>query len=184
MAECAVTARGLEQFSPNLRGATWVRNGADEWELTTVDKELERPEDAAYVIDARFNVDGRGHLFLGRAADSLSRRNNLNPSDPMRLFEGLITGTYCAFLLGLGALYEAGGYHGQVDIGLAVTGIRGAVTITRELIYGRDAYNADSYPRTERVAAGELVDPEAVTLRMLRHLLEVSTGVDGYNPFE
>jgi hypothetical protein len=87
-----------------------------------------------------------------------------------------------------GALYNLGGYQGQLDLGLSITGLRGGHTSTR---LGRpfayldhEPYEADVYPRTERVAAGELLDPAPVVLRMLRHLLEATTGDENHNPFE
>lgn len=187
IAQRAAEVRGaVHRYRPLLRGATWIRNGADEWQLTTGDG-LDRSEEraASYIVDVRVNVDGRGHLFCGRAAERIDRQGPVDVGN-LLIFEPLIAGNFRAFLAAVGALYEAGGYHGHVDVGLAVTGIAGGITSTRDAfyLYRHDVYNADTYPRHGRLAAAELLEPEAVTLRLLRHLFEATTGVEDYDPFE
>jgi hypothetical protein len=44
-------------------------------------------------------------------------------------------------------------------------------------------FNEPTYTRTERVAAAELVEPEPVARRMLRHLFEAVTREDDFDPF-
>lgn len=44
-------------------------------------------------------------------------------------------------------------------------------------------YPTDTYTRTERVAAGELADAEAITRRLLRHFFDAVTGFGGFDPW-
>src|SRR3954452_23967805 len=58
----------------------------------------------------------------------------------------------------MGTVYRLGGYHGHVDHGVALTGVRGAYSDTllqRQVGFFEEsfAYNSDGYYRHERVAA-------------------------------
>lgn len=168
-------------YDPNLRGAAnWRPQGADEWLFSTVPDTdaLEEPDLAERAVDIRINVDGRGHLFCGRAGASRA-------SGEIAIFEDLIAGNFAAFLGVMGKVYELGEYHGQVDLGGSVTGIRDGSSVSRSDFggYGPGPYRADSYQRTEQVAASELLDPERVALRMLGPLFDATTGQEGYTPF-
>jgi hypothetical protein len=185
--QAAASAGPSAGFSPDLRGAAnWRRRGGDEWLLST-QPELDPTVDvekAAGVVDVRLNVDGRGHLFCGRAA---ARRLVANGAGPLAILEVVIAGNYAAFLALMGTFYELGGYHGHVDIGLSVTGIRNAVSVTGGgglSFGGDDPYMADSYPRTRSVSAKELLSPESITRDMLRHFFEATTGREGFDPFD
>lgn len=174
-------------FSPNLKSAAnWRRRGGDEWLLSTqpdLDPNLES-EKAAGVVDVRLNVDGRGHLFCGRAA---ARRLVDAGSGPLTIIEVVIAGNYAAFLALMGKVYDLGGYHGHVDIGLNITGIRDAVSVTggNGLSFGgNDPYQADCYPRTRPVSAKELLNPESIARDMLRHFFEATTGREDFDPFD
>jgi hypothetical protein len=54
----------------------------------------------------------------------------------------------------MGTVYRLGGYHGHVDHGVALTGVRGAYSETLLQRFEESfAYNSDGYYRHERVAA-------------------------------
>ncbi len=188
LADAASAARPSDGYSPNLRPLVWWnRQGADEWRMSSSHNEVfDDSDDAGYLVAVRMNVDGRGHLFCGRAAERIVDSNRIPPRDPtLVIFETLIAGNSAAFLAAMGRLYEVGGYQGHVDIGLILTGLRGGFSSTR---LGRpfpfddvEPYNADTYPRTERVSAGELSQSEEVVRRMLRHLFEATTGRDDFD---
>jgi hypothetical protein len=170
-------------YDPDLRGAAnWRQQGADEWLFSTLpDTDArEEPDRADQAVDVRINVDGRGHLFCGRAGARTR-------SGEIAIFEDLIAGNFAAFLGIMGKIYDLGEYHGQVDLGVSVTGIRGGTSVSSSSDFGGfgpGPYGADSYPRTDQVAAAELLDPEAVTSRMLGPFFEATTGHDQYNPFK
>lgn len=111
-----------------------------------------------YGVRCDVNIDGRGYLFCGR--------------------------NFASFLAIMGRFYREAGYQGHVDIGVAVTGIEGAVSASNppEDPEGQE-YRAAAYTRTERVAAGELVEPEPIARRMLRHLVAATAG-DSFDPFD
>jgi hypothetical protein len=85
----------------------------------------------------------------------------------------------------MGGLYAAGSYMGAVDVGVAVTGLRGSVSyILRDHIsIERTPYNRDQYRRTERLPAFHLVgDPRGTASKMVLPLLRAVTR-ESYDPF-
>jgi hypothetical protein len=173
-------------YSPTMkRGVNWFRRGADEWlASSSYETDYSRPEKARSTVEARFNIDGRGRFFYGRAADE-----RLGEPEQLLILEGGTAGGYASFLSMVACLYRLGDYYGQVDIGLAVTGLRGGITSSQSHGWSfgfieSDSYEADSFSRTERVASSELLDSESVVRRMLRHLFEATTGRPDYDPFE
>lgn len=61
------------RYGPSLEQAPyWSRRGADEWRLAT-HSESDRLEYIRGLAEVRMNIDGRGHLFVGRATDQNMR---------------------------------------------------------------------------------------------------------------
>jgi hypothetical protein len=185
----ATSAKPVDVGDPNLKSAAnWRRRGADEWRLSSSEgRDSSDPRTARYTASVRINIDGRGHLFCGRAGE-ISRRD-YEPEDAgfMLLFESIIAGNFAAFLAMMGTLFRTGGYFGHVDVGLVVTGLRGGVghsSRDRSGFYDDAKYEADSYPRHDRVSAAELDQPEQVAWRLLRHLMDALSGREDFNPFE
>lgn len=81
-------------------------------------------------------------------------------------------------------LYDAAGYHGAVDVGVAVTGIDGAGSerANRGLDSGRP-YPSERFTRTDRVAAGQLKDADVVAQGLLHDLFDATTGIEGWSPW-
>jgi hypothetical protein len=188
--EAAVAAGSGGGYAPSLNQATnWRRRGADEWALEAWRGQKENdPGDPSHAVDVRVNIDGRGHLFCGRAAERMSRQGVEDEEGELVIFEAIIAGNFAAFLALIGAVYELGAYHGQVDVGVAVTGLRGGVSSQGRanwgaMLMGLDPYEADVYLRTERVAARELMEPREVAGRMFRHLFEATTGREDFDAF-
>lgn len=188
--EAAAETTPRNRYDPDLgRATTWRRRGADEWVLSSIysSQNVDHPDFADSTVDARINVDGRGHLFCGRAAQTLNRRQIPDDEGDLVIFEDLMAGNTAAFLAVFGCLYALGDYHGQVDLGLSVTGLRGGHTSTRLgqpfPFRDREPFGADVFPRTERVAAGTLREPKHLVRDMLRHLFEATTGRDDFDPF-
>jgi hypothetical protein len=159
----------------------WRRQGSDEWLFSTlsdVDPDDEGVVDRA--IDIRVNVDGRGHLFVGRAG---ARANG----GMIVIIEPVIAGSLASFLAVMGKLYELGGYNGHIDLGIAVTGIREGVSSTSSgwshAYGGSEPYRADSYTRTIRSNASALLEPRNSAASVLRDLFEATSGRDDYDPF-
>jgi hypothetical protein len=162
--------------------ANWRRQGADEYLFSTqpdVDPS-DSPDSAEQAIDMRINVDGRGHLFFGRAG---ARANG----GMIVILEPDIAGTVSSFFAVMGRLYGLCGYNGQVDIGVSVTNIDDGVSSegspSWSASFEREAYRAESYPRASRATASELLDPRAVANALLGDLFETTTGRADYDPF-
>jgi hypothetical protein len=98
--------------------------------------------------------------------------------------EFLIAGNLAAFLALMSRLYDLGGYRGHVDIGFAVVGLTGGVSITiRDRLMHGGSFDAREFRRHERVAAIELREPKKIASRMLRPLLELTTGDATFDAF-
>ncbi len=184
LTKTAAERRTQQDYSPSLHGgARWHRIGADAWRLSTVNERDPEPSLAPYVVNLTANIDGRGHLFCGRAAERGDGLTGASKEEArLIIFESIIAGNLAGFLAFIGGLYHAAGYHGHVDLGVAVVGLRGghSATIPQHAFYD-NPYNAPAYPRTERVAAAELDQPKLIARRMLRHLFEATTGRDQFD---
>jgi hypothetical protein len=159
----------------------WRRRGADERLFSTLPDATASGQlgDAQRALDLRINVDGRGHLFFGRAG---ARANG----GMIVIFEPEIASAVAAFISVLGRLYRLGGYQGQVDLGICLTNVRDGVTLQRvdaRLTSERDAYLADAYPRTARLSAAGLEGGRKVALGLLLDFFEAMTGASDFDPF-
>lgn len=164
-------------YSPNLEYASyWEHRSADEWLLATR-SQTERLDEIQGLVELRLNLDGRGQLFCGRATDQLSGE--------WVIVEGVIAGNLEVFFAVMGALYEAAGYRGHVDVGVAITGIEGAGSAERSRLWMVRPlrYSAETFTRVAGVGASELKDAPALTHRLLRHFYAASTGASDYDPF-
>jgi hypothetical protein len=94
----------------------------------------------------------------------------------------ILAGNLASFLAAMGALYDAAGYSGYVDVGVAVTGIQGVVSFDRRPWFDTP-FSGSSSRRTARVSSAELRDePQEVTLKLVGRLLEALRG-PSYTPF-
>jgi hypothetical protein len=168
------------QYAPDLdHGPAWQRV-ADGWRMKQGYSDAGQPwPDLGQVLEYQVDLDGSGHLFCGRAAE---RRD-----DRLLIFEVLIAGQTTRFLHLLGGIYEVAGYVGPVDVGLAVTGLRGgsSVEARRRLVSGRESllYDRDDYRRTGRFAAAELRQHPRTCARELTEFLFRATTGETYDPF-
>lgn len=163
---------GSGGFSPDLRHATrgW-RRGAAGWTVSTWSDDTGDPEDIAKI---ELDFDGTGHFFCGRAADT--------HNDQLVLFETIVAGNLASFFAAMGALYEAAGYVGLVDVGAAVTGIEGAAPYGLH-VWRDTGFSGPPPRRTTRLSAHELrSEPKEVTLSLVRRLLDATRGTS-YSPF-
>lgn len=164
-------------YDPALcRQANWRRRGADVW---TVDSSHGREdENPRHLVRCDVNMDGRGQLFCGRAAE-------VHDASSFYIFEQLIAGNLASFLSVMGTVYERAGYHGAVDVGVAVTGIEGTTSMLarQRNAFITHSYAAEGYYRTFRVLAGELSEPRDVVRRLVQRLVD-ATVAPGVDPFE
>jgi hypothetical protein len=158
--------------------ANWMRRGADRWSLERPEMEPGRsiPRPA---VRADLGMDGRADLFQAEAAAVEHRHPGAQPL--FVLYERGIALTLAQFMALAGALYKAGGLYGAVDVGMAVTGIEGAVSAHSlgDRFLAGTPYGEDCARRTERCDARDLQeDPQSVSRRLLARLFSASLGRD------
>jgi hypothetical protein len=173
-------------YSPRLDLlAQWDDLGADRVRLSTLRDERDDAQ-AHRAVDLVLDADGSGRLFSGRAVYTDQRWSD--PAAYKRIFlEVVIAGNLASFLTTLGRLYDLAQYHGQVDVGVAVTGvIKAQSTVTTPHGPGyvlTRAYGADDYRRTTRVSAHELLEPKPLVRSLLRRLFRTPAGQPAFDPF-
>lgn len=179
--------RLVGHYDPALhRALNWRQLGADAWRLRTSEEKTGEDNAARFQAQMEMNVDGRANLFVGRAGERESR-NRLGVNDPLMIFESIIAGNLAAFFRIEAELFKLAEYHGQVDLGLSITGVRDGFSARQahaSVIFDAGSYQADVYPRTDRRAAGELLDSEALVLRIVGPFFNALTGIEGYDPFD
>ena len=167
-------------YSPDLSGSNTYERRADGWATKQgLEPEWRDIVDPDQALEFEVGLDGRGHLFCGRAAEVYDGQ--------LLVFENLVAGLTTRFLHVLGDLYATGAYLGSVDVGLAVTGLDGAVSGTLhqylEHRHSSHPYDKDEYRRTERFAASTLRDDPRSAARRLVSPLTRATTRELYDPF-
>lgn len=183
-----------DTYGPSLERSHYLRrHGADMWRWASLSPgEIEEAVahatqtvnppatrfDSTDLVSIDMNLDGRGQLFCGRASGFAQ-----NATAPY-VIEAVIAGNVEAFFTVMAAIYKAAGYHGAVDVGLAVTGIKGAFSERGSRGFGGGyPYPVENYTRHDRMAAAQLSDAPSVSYGLLRHLFETTTGIDGWDPW-
>lgn len=146
------------------------RAGAERWISS-------RDADLSFPYQARVELTADGGIMYWHAPI-------INTSPRYRvIMERSVIRAVCQ-ALGAGAfLYKRAGFHGSIDVGVAVLGIEtvGGATLINAF-RGPPAYGAPDYRRHARVSSRELGDHEALTQRLLAPLFEVIS-VRGFDPF-
>lgn len=104
-------------------------------------------------LNLSIDFDGSGHLFCGRAAHRY-------PQGDFSIFPELIAGLTVRFTAYMARLYEKSKYFGMVDLGLAITGLKGGVVFTNNehLQFSRTPYDRDSYRKSGRFSTSQMLD--------------------------
>jgi hypothetical protein len=172
-------------YSPSLEQAQqWDRFGPDAWRLSSY-PESERldPKYISRMTEVLIGLDGTGRLFCGRATDF----HRTEPNRPPAIMEGVIAANVEAFLAVMATIYTAAGFLGPVDVGVAITNIKGADSYisSQDFLGGEYVYPSDAFTRTLRAAsASELQQPHEVAHRLLGRFYEATSGSEGLNLFE
>lgn len=161
-------------YDPDLRRATNIwRRGAEGWTLSTSHEKDGNPK---YEAKLDLDFDGTGHFFCGRIADTMDSGQKV-------LFETILAGNLASFFAAMGGLYEAAGYSGYVDVGMAVTAIEGTSPYGAH-IWGDNQFSGPMPRRTDRVTAAELRDDATrIALRLVGRLFEAMRGTS-FSPFD
>jgi schlafen family protein len=166
-------------YSPDLLEANNFEARVDGWVASQglKDKLRRGVVDPGHVLEFEVGVDGSGHLFCGRAAEEYNGR--------LLIFENIVAGVTARFLAVMGGLYAAGGYVGPVDVGLAVTGLRGGISYVLSQRFGASPrpFDKDQYRRTNRYPAPMLRnDPRGAARKLVMPLVQAITR-ESYDPF-
>jgi hypothetical protein len=162
----------------------WRPRGADKWTLDTglsSDDPDSFPAHRRALVD--LGMDGRCYMFYGGAADTTDRRTPDLPSTFLFYERGAAL-NLAQFLSLVAALYEAGEQYGPIDVGMAVTGIRGA---TSSYLYNdhmpSSPYQDEGAFRTTRCDTRELLeDPMTVSRRLLDRLIRAMSNGHSWDP--
>jgi len=162
-----------DQGSSGLGDAFSVsRPGADLWVLT--------PQDAT---DRSFKYQARAELAAdGSLTYWHSPLLNTSQQGPVVVLERSVTRAVYQALAAARFLHEEAGFHGPVNIGVAVLGIEVAAGVSAIHAFSPTVYGAPEYRRNERVTSMELrSELDGLVRRLLAPLFEVIS-VRGYDP--
>ncbi len=164
-------------FNPNISRWSFTPEGVCGQIIFPGDPQT--PDAPSDTLTVNIENDGTGHLFCGRAAE---RENDQSP-----LFIKVVIGNVLCWLLMLGLIYEKSDYLGMVDIGLAITGIKGSVIDPGERYtrYVRVYFDRDQYRTIKRISVKSLVnvsDLVNVVEELISPLTRAMTQ-DGYDGF-
>lgn len=167
----------FERYDPDLRREQdWTQIGADGWRLARRRNPSDHPR---YYVEAAITHGATGTLFLGRAADTNTHG--------YLFFATITAGNLATFLRLMGELYARAGYRGPVDLGLAITNMRGALLYRGTEDWPRrnpTPFSTDEYRETLRVEAGVLIAEAGETsFKLLRRLLAAMTQGEPDSPF-
>lgn len=167
-----------KSYSPDLSSNNTYERRADGWATSRgLGGEWWDFEDPSHVIDLEVDLDGRGRLFCGRAADTHNGR--------LLVFEAIVAGLTTRFLALMGSLYASGAYFGQVDVGLAVTNLKDGISyvLSQRIGVHANPYNKDVYRRTARFSASMLREQPRDAARKLVLPLARALSRESYDPF-
>jgi hypothetical protein len=153
--ETAASAARAQWGGTQLAGAlNWRRHSDNTWSLASVTRHGGEEVDPRHAVRADLDMAGNASLFYGAAAERIER----NGSAVFALFEKGLVLTLAQFLGLTGGLYAAAGFYGPVDVGMAVTGIAGAISAHSlgDLRFPGSPYGGRSARRTRRCDAREL----------------------------
>jgi len=139
----------------------------------------EEAEAPRYTLNLQVDFNGSAHLFCGRAADRYMQ-------DTLLVFPDILVGLTVRFIALMSKVYDRARYYGMVDIGLALTGIKGSVIHTNNLRlqHLRSAYEEDSYKRTGRFSTLNMIQDPKVSSKLLIMPFITAISQGWHDPFE
>lgn len=135
------------------------------------------------IVSFLVNFNGVGHLFFGRVAQKVSTYNH---AEQLLLFTPSVIGNTTTFIALMGELYHQIEYVSPVDVGLAITGLKGARIDLNGQNYKLDSfypYERDDFRKTTRISALSLKnDAQSITRQLLSPLFDTMTQ-EKFDPF-
>ncbi len=149
------------------------------WERTVRGWKVEREFEGHPLIRLEVDSDGSAHLFCRAAAREYT-------DGEFVIIEDLVAGITTRLLNLVGGLYDSADYLGQVATGVAVTGLKGAISsYMRHHVFWRSyPFGDEEYIRTERFSALELrQNASKCAARLVMPLCDATTQ-GNYKTFE
>lgn len=106
-----------------------------------------------HTLNLQIDFDGSGHLFCGSAAFR-------EPQGTLSVFPEIIAGLTVRFVTFMARLYEKANYFGMVDVGIALTGVKGSVVNLHdyEIQPSYPPYDRDDYKKSRRFSALQMLE--------------------------
>jgi hypothetical protein len=138
----------------------------------------EASEIPRYTLNLQIDFNGTGHLFCGKAADKYLK-------GPLLAYPELIAGLTVRFITYMAKLYEKARYVGLVDMGIALTGLKGCVANTNAhyLQYSSPPYDCDSYKKSGQFSAIQMLDDPLISSKYLVMSFIKAISQDRIDPF-
>jgi hypothetical protein len=177
--EEAASFAATDGYAPDLRTASSIRRrGADGWLLHDGLQTSERPHPSD-VVYVDLDRNGTMRFFCGRVGATHNGQR--------LIFESSIAGNMAMALAIIGLIYRRADFVGEVDLGIAVTNLAGAVstTVHRNGFWSGSGFGNEDYRRTARVSAQRLAsEPRQVVLDLCSRMFEITlpSGADAFMP--
>jgi hypothetical protein len=166
-------------YSPDLLEHNHFVRRADSWATSQGLDEERRllARDPSTVWEFEVGLDGSCYLFYGRAAEAYS--------SGLLISEVAVAGMTTRFLSVLSALYDAGSYLGPVDVGLAVNGLQGGISMSmaHDAMFSPVPFDKEQYTRTGRFLPPVLKEDPGSAARDLVLPLARATTQESFDPF-
>ena len=110
-------------------------------------------------LNLQIDYDGVNHLFCGRAGEAIDHRK------PVFIFADIVAGLTTRFIAFNSMLYKLAGYFGMIDLGIAITGLKGSIVYTNDwhIQISRTPYDQDIYKKSGQFSNFELIeDPKKI----------------------
>ncbi len=175
LSSAGVNPEGSGGYAPHLGRATQMERRPQGWSLSSYGglgpgRILSPGAAEERLLELQLAEDGALRIFCGRA----SYLAGTGTAGANMIFERLLVGTCRQFLAIALAVSDASGYLGSWDFGVAVSGLRGGVSLEIERNFGSMAtpYAEEDYRASSRASVEELrARPFAVADRLMGRLL-------------
>ena len=163
-----------QEWSPDFREVQHrVHRSPDGWTATSLQPGRVTGDAVRenHLLDLEIREDGGVRLFCGRASDTFARSHGSEGRKV--ILEVIVAGLAIRVVRAARLVSEKGGYVGNWDLGLAITGIRHTYSyaVASTILADPLPYAADSYVQTTSATFAELMaDPDAIVERLFGRL--------------
>jgi hypothetical protein len=136
----------------------------------------------ASTLELRVRFDGGGSLFCGRAAEI----DEYTGVSSKLFFSSIVAGNTTKFIYLLGELYRRASYFGNVEIGVALTGLIGCVPYEGRMMYRQPHHyqGPSQFLKTSSVSADSLFEePTKVAAPLLMPIID-AIYQESHDPFK